>query len=329
MLRDTFRPRFLGQATLAQGPAPSVPLMVSPYSPLIIPSFDVTIKNKGVSKTLKVNFDTGLGYAHLQLPSTVARELGVTPTGSELFSDASKTFFAKTGRIDSLLISGNKECIVANPTVVFYDNAPLMIGNKFINDIGAKISYVDGVPKIYCDLSQKPNGVSSPTFVIVLTNDGISREYDAVFDTGFSSILSVPALVGWDLNLEPYKTEKARTHTGTVDLKVAKVKQMVVKGLPSCPINDFEIHIMPPSSPIKSLVVGEEFFEKVNGTLGYDTKGAFFSCQGSKDSVRSVGDAFIKDDDRYTEDYRIVPILILSALGIAVLSGIIYTYSDP
>lgn len=329
MINDPFRPRFLGQARLGQGPSPSVPLMVSPYIPFIIPSFDVTIKNRGISKTVKVSFDTGLEFAHLQLPLDIARELGVLPTRTEMAADASKTFIVKIGQIDSISIAGIKECAVINPDVVFYDKAPILIGNKFINDIGATISYVNGVPTLSCDLRQKPNGVSSPTFAIVLTNDGREVEYEAIFDTGFTGYLIVPSQVELNMGLTTHQTEKARTHTGTVDLKVAKAKRMVVKGLPYCPIDDFDVHIAPFTSPIRSVIVGEAFFKEVDGALGYDTKGAFFTCGGSQDIARAVGDAFIPDSDRYTIDYRITPVLILSILGIAALSGIVYKYSDP
>lgn len=279
-------------------PRPRLGLIQSPYTAMFIPTFPVTLTNRGRSKTISVGFDTGLEGAHLQIPSSLAASLGIVPTGSEGRRDATQDFVAQKGTIEQISVPGSPGCVLNNGKVLFFDDAPTLIGNSFVQDLGADISYASGSPTFTCNVKQKSEDKVSPIFNMALTQKGKTINATAFFDTGFEgSDLAVPYSIAQQLGLPALSTNVARTHTGTVTLIRSRMDRLALADLPACYVNGANVDILPANSPIQRLIVGEDFMKKIDGKIGYDQQGAYFSCNASKGAVaRAVGEGIIPSD---------------------------------
>jgi hypothetical protein len=269
---------------------------VSPYTLLVIPTFQVMIQNRGLTKTATVGFDTGLADAHLQMPTSLANSLGIVPTGTQNRSDATQTFVAQTGIVDSITVPGVSGCSVRNGKVLFFPNAPFLVGNNFIRDVGAEFTYESGTPELKCNPVVK-SSKTSPIFVVSMANKGRVQNASAFFDTGWEGTdIAVPYSVAYQLGLPALNTVTARTHTGSVSLIKSKMDRLAIQDLPACYVNGAEVDILPSNSPIQKIIVGEGFMKKVNGQLGYDSQGAYFSCSAADGKARAIGEGLLPSD---------------------------------
>jgi len=278
---------------------PRLGSVLSPYTSLIIPTFDVTLKNGSKTQTVNLGFDSGLDGAHIQMPSTMARSFGIVPIESRGGSDLTRSFTASTGRIERITVPGYSGCVLIGGTVLFYDGAPLLIGNDFIRDVGAEISYESDKPSLSCHgPSSGSSSRSLPIFPVSIINKGKTVTRDALFDTGAEGLdVDVPMSVAQELSLPSLSTRQFRTHTGTVTMIVSKTDRLALKDLPECYAGGASVGILPVQSPIQEVIVGEEFFKKTGGKLGYDSQGAYFTCTAAGGrTARSSRFAIIPSD---------------------------------
>ena len=261
--------------------------VLSPYSLTLIPTFDITLKNGKNTQVAKVGFDTGMHGTHLQISSYLARYLGIQSIGKEGRVDATKSFQADVGRIDRIIATGYSGCALAGAKVIFYDGAPDLIGNDFIRDVGAEISYEGEYPFLKCKgPSPDTENMEVPIFPVVLIHNGKVIKTDAMFDTGWErDDIAIPQSIAKDLGLSALKTVTGRTHTGTVTLTVSQMDRLTMQDLPECHVDTANVAILPIESPIQQSIVGEGFFTRINGQLGYDQQGPFFSCSAAQGRV--------------------------------------------
>lgn len=311
----------LGQVRLV---TPRLGAVISPYTMMTIPTFEVTLTNGGRTKTATVGFDTGLEDAHVQIPTSLAKYLGVVGTGTEGRSDATKRFVSQTGTIDKISAGG---CSIENAKVLFFEDAPFLVGNDFIRDVGAEFTYESGVPGLKCSGTSQSRQIMSPIFAVSLIQAGKVHNASAFFDTGFSGAdVVIPWSIATRLGLPTLKTTQADTHTGTVTLVKSKLDRLTLQGMSSCYVDDADVRILPASSPLQEVIVGEGFFKKVNGRIGYDKQGALFSCGAAAGVVvRPIGEGIIPDEVRPAEPGSGVTMdlsinrwpLVIGALGVA------------
>jgi len=304
--------------------------VLSPYSLTLIPEFNITLKNGTNTHIAKVGFDSGMTGAHLQISSYLAHYLGIVATGSEDRQDATQVFRAQVGRIDRITAPGISGCTLAGGKVLFFDGAPLFIGNDFIRDVGAEISYEGGFQILSCaGPAPDTENMSLPVFPVVLIHKGKVLKLDAAFDTGLErDDIAVPQSIAQQLGLPSLKTSTSRTHTGTVTLTLSKLDRLGMRDLPQCYVDFANVAILPPGSPIQIAIVGEGFFDRVKGKLGYDQQGPYFSCAASQGVVsRPVSTVVIPAKDiPIPESSSLIPGLPASVpwiLGGVVAAGVI------
>lgn len=304
--------------------------VLSPYSLTLIPEFNITLKNGTKTQVAKVGFDSGMIGAHLQIPTYLARYLGIIATGSEGRLDATQAFRAQVGRIDRITAPGISGCALAGGKVLFYDGAPTLIGNDFIRDVGAEIRYEGGFQILSCaGPSPDTEHMALPVFPVVLIHKGKVLKVDAAFDTGWErDDVAVPQSIAQQLGLQSLKTSTSRTHTGTVTLTLSELDRLGMQDLPQCYVDAAHVAILPPESPIQVVIVGEGFFNRVKGNLGYDQQGPYFSCAASQGIVaRHVGTIVIPPEDiPVPESTGLIPGVPSSVswiLGGVVVAGVI------
>jgi hypothetical protein len=310
------------------------PRLGIPTSLLFIPKFSILLKNGSRTKAATVGFDTGLQDAHLQVPSTVADELGIVSVGAENRSDATQNFVVNRGIIDEISVPGVSNCSLRNAKVLFFDDAPFLIGNDFLRDLGGDISYAKGTSDLTCDgpnINQQPRSV--PIFSVTLVQGGQAQTVSAFFDTGWEGTdIAVPAGLAQQLGLPALKTITARTHTGTVNLVKSKLDRLSLADVPQCYVDGADVDILPANSPVQRVIVGEGFFKRIDGRIGYDQKGALFSCGGSGAQVaRSTGTGIIPPEAYPIErPLDLDPWLIGGAavLGAGLLASLYLALSD-
>lgn len=303
----------------------------SPYSLTIIPTFRVTLKNGGKTKTVDIGFDSGMPGTHIEMPSSLARELGIVSTSEELWSDLSKTSTASVGRIEQITAVDMPGCAVAAGKVIFREDFPLLIGNDFMRDTGAKITYENGRPSIRCDgPSADANGLLVPVFPIFLVHNGKVIKGEALFDTGYTGGVSVPKYIAEALGLPNLGTITGRAHVGDVTMTVSKVDRVGIRDVAGCHLDSARVDIVPPEAPLQNVLVGEEFFKAVNGQLGYDAQGPYFSCASSpgiiaRPSARVYVPAEVAQGSAWERSLPLSWILGVAAAGI--LGFVAYEYA--
>lgn len=307
---------------------------ISPITLMMIPVFTVMLENKGKTKTAAVGFDTGLQNAHLQIPSSLASSLGILATGTENRSDATQDFVVQKGVIDKISAPGVSNCSLQNAKVLFFPDAPFLIGNDFISDVGADISYEGGSPQLTCDgpmQAQAGQPRAVPIFSVALIHGGKSQTVSAFFDTGWEGTdIAIPWALAQQLGLPALKTITARTHTGTVTLTQSKLDRLALQEIP-CYVDGADVDILPIQSPIQRVIVGEGFFKKIDGRIGYDSQGALFACGRSSAIARSTGTGIIPPEafpiDRMDPN---LPLLVGGAaiLGLGVLVSVALLLRD-
>lgn len=266
---------------LGQGFLP--PAMIpSPFTGMLIPVFSVTLSHRGRSRKADIGFDSGMNGAHLEMPTELADELGITAVSEQTAIDASGEHKVFKGRIDRISIPGQPNCAVDGATVIFFDDAPTLIGNDFIDDIGASISYGANGPRLTCSGSTQGQTRRLPKFPISIIHRGEVIPVEALFDTGWDGAeIAMPTALVERLRLPVVGSQKVRTHTQTLTIKQARADRIALRDLPGCHADEVLVDIMPKGSPfdmLNQVIVGEPFLKRTNGVVGYDSDGAFFSC---------------------------------------------------
>lgn len=309
---------------------------VRPHLGVIMPRFELTLTNGQRTKTEIMGFDTGLEVSHIQIPTSLAEFLGVVATGTKRMSDATQTIIVKTGTIEKITVSGKAGCSIESAKVIFYKEAPSLVGNNFIQDVGAEFAYENGIPKVKCSGPSQSRPVMLPIFVISMIHQGKVHNTPALFDTGWEGTdVAVPWSIAKEMGLPILNTTQGITHTGTVTLVQSKLDRLTLQQIPHCYVDGADVDILPESSPIQKVIVGEGFFKKINGRIGYDTQGAFFSCGAASGRAvrpadeaagmiaRPSGEGMIPDEVRITMGSDINPWL-LTIGGLAGAGAIAY-----
>lgn len=254
----------------------------SPYSLTVVPTFRVTLKNGIKTKTVDIGFDSGMPDTHIEMPTALANELGIIATSEETWADLSRSSVVSAGRIELITVSDRPGCSVAGGKVIFQKDAPLLIGNDFMRDTGAKITYENGKPSIRCDgPSADAKGLLVPVFPIFLVHNGRVIKTEALFDTGYQRGVAMPQRMAQELGLPSLGTLTGWAHQGNATVTLSKVDRLGLQAVAGCHIGPANVDIFSPDAPIQSVLVGEEFFKAVNGQLGYDAQGPYFSCASS------------------------------------------------
>jgi hypothetical protein len=247
----------------------------------------------------------------------LARELGIIKTGVEQFVDASGVSYSSIGKIDWIGVAADQGCGVRSGKVIFHEGAPLLIGNDFIRDIGASIKYGSSGPALSCSSGEVNPGLHVPMFRISITNGGKVLNAEALFDTGWEGAdLALPWTMAEELGLVVTGTTRARTHTGVVTYSQAKADRLGLRDFGECYINGAVVDIHPRGSSLNKVIVGETFFEKTSGMLGYDEDGAFYSCRGGE--VRATRRSWIPLDE-LTHEIQSDPGLVVVGAGLVVV----------
>lgn len=260
--------------------------IISHYSNALIPTFLIKLTHGGKSKTVVAGFDTGLEGADIEIPSSMAYELGISVQTTMVASDSTMTFNQSIGTIDEISVPSVSNCVLRPGIVSFFNGATqVLIGINFLKALGAEIAY-QGTPTLTCrGYSAGTEQMIAPSFAITLVQGQKVLNTTALFDTGFTSDLLVTAQVAQMMGLRATGIQQAKTHTGTVGLGIAKLDRLSLKDIPQCNLTDVDVRIQSASSPLQDILVGEGFIEKVGGRIGYDRQGALFSCENAKGMI--------------------------------------------
>lgn len=277
---------FLGQIRLAQVAQPgySSNRKFAPSASLgaIIPRFPIEISHGDVQKRVDVGLDTGMWGAHIEMPTDLAEDLGLVAVDREVHTDASGSFRVNVAVIEKISVG---ECSVNKAKVIFFDDAPLLVGNPLVGDLGITVTYGEKGPTIKCSKTSA-SGFYFPKFEVSLQNKSQLLSKQAIFDTGWeTAALAVSQRTADKLGLVVIGKLTAQTHSGTVTHSTAKIERVTVKDLGQCHVDDALVVIHPRGSALDVLdytIVGEPFFKKTGGMIGYDPEGAFFMCSGSQ-----------------------------------------------
>lgn len=254
------------------------PFLAAPLRPQA--SFPVELSNGTRSEHLEAGFDTGMTGAHLEIPSTLAAALGLPIMGTEMLVDASGRRPISVSYIDRLKVDGAPGCLVEGAKVWFFEGAPVLIGNDFMRDAGASISYSPDGPTITCGKPSRDG--SLPKFRISLEQGEERLEVPAAFDTAWtSSDLALPEAIADALGIPVLGEEVEPTPTGSYRALVARIDGMSLSDQPECRVENARVRILPKSSPLpERVIVGEPFFLKTAGVVGYGPDGPFYRCGG-------------------------------------------------
>jgi len=297
----------------------------------VMPHFDITIKNAGRSKTVSAGFDTGMNTADLEIPSSLASALGIVPTKFSQVADTSKVYTQKVGFAEEISVPSAPGCTLKQAAVNFSDElTQVLIGSTFFQSVGGEISYEGGSPVIKCTGS-KSLGVLAPAFNVTLSNGVKVLKAPALFDTGFSADLSLGEDQARQMGLVVTGYEDARTHTGTVRLGIASMERLSVSDVPTCQLMKAKVMVMPASSPLQNMLVGESFLRKVGGKVGYDQAGAYFTCLGAASGQLARPVAFSRVSAGIIPDlssWEGIAAAVLGAVGLLSLGAAIASNLD-
>jgi predicted aspartyl protease len=312
--------------TMGQMPAPPIAGFIpSPITGALIPVFLVELTHRGRTEQIQVGFDTGMSGAHLEIPTSTANKLGLTAIDTEEFIDASGVHLSSVAHIDKISLPGKSGCFVPRAKVIFHDGAPTLIGNDFIRDIGGSIRYGSKGASLTCTGGIAEPGLHLPKFRISIVHRNKVLNVDALFDTGWETAdVAMPASMADQLGLSIIGQKTASTHTGNVTLYQAKADKVGLSDLSQCFVNDAVVSIYPRGSSWDDLghvVVGEPFFKRTGGTLGYDSDGAFFGCRASSGRVRAIETEWVPID-YLVSTVMGVPAVVWIAGGLLVVVGL-------
>jgi hypothetical protein len=137
-----------------------------------------------------------------------------------------------------------------------------------------------------------------PAFTMNLIQGQKVLTAPAYFDTGFSSDIAVTQQTAAQMGLPITGYVDAKTHTGVVHLGTATMDRLGLKDLPGCFVQHVSVVVLPPEAPLQNMLVGESFVRKLSGRVGYDAKGAYFSCKEAGTQVaRAVAFARVSAGD--------------------------------
>lgn len=259
----------------------------------IIPKFEILIKNGTKTKTVLAGFDTGMQGSDIEMPTSMAMELGITQISLAKATDASMSFDLKQGIADEVSVPASSGCTLKKAMVGFFDGAAeVLIGNNFLASLGAEISYESGKPALVCT-GMAGGGLLSPAFSMNLIQGQKVLTVPAYFDTGFSSDIAIPQSTAAQLGIPVTGAIDAKTHTGVIHLGTGKMDRLGLRDLPNCFSTGVSVVVIPPDGPLQNILVGESFIEKVGGRVGYDAQGAYFACKSSPTKARAVAFARI------------------------------------
>ena len=247
-----------------------------------ISTFEVELRHGTRSVRVMAGFDSGMAGAYLEIPSSLARELGIQRLATETLMDSSGSSLIGVGRIDGISIGGESGCSVRNVKTWFFEDAPILVGNDFMREVNAVVTY-GAEPSLSCK-SGAPAAEKDLRFrILIIPESGNPYATEAFFDTGWeSSDLVVPPRVAKLLGLRPLGVEDSPTPTGTYRAPYARVPRVELALDRGCGVDDAKVKIF---SFLDRIIIGESFFKKTGGTVGYGPGGAFYRCSGPAEAL--------------------------------------------
>jgi hypothetical protein len=240
-----------------------------------ISTFEVELRHGGRSKRVSAGFDSGMVGAALEIPSSLARSLGLEAVSTEILKDPSGRHTISVGRLEELGIPGRSDCVVQNAKTWFFEGAPILVGDFFMREIGAIVSY-GKVPTLECSGPSSGRAPGPLMFPVTISNRGRTIEVDAFFDTAWeSSDLVVPPRLAQEIGLEATERESAPSPTGSYSAPVGRVDLLALADVPACAVSGARTKVL---DFLGRVIVGEAFFKKTGSSVGYDQTGPVFRC---------------------------------------------------
>lgn len=264
----------------------------------MVPTAEVELRNGAKSRKEKAIIDTGMNGTHLLIPSAIANELGIVPTGKEIQNTIRGQQEVLIGKIDLISIPGMQTCALANGKVTIGGDM-VVLGQPFLAATGAAIIYGEFGAGLQC--SGKPSAAVGvfPQFNFDIANKNRTETVTAVVDTGFYGDLGLPFEIATKLGLEKKSTQEVTTPQGKVNVAMSTVDRLSLSGHPLCTVQNAEVVILPENAPSKVIVVGEGFLEKlpkngqIKAAVAYGKDGAVFVCAADKSKVPAAKSIYL------------------------------------
>jgi hypothetical protein len=227
-------------------------------------------------------FDSGMVGAALEIPSSLARSLGLEAVSTEILKDPSGQRTISVGRLKLLGIPGRPDCALKSVKTWFFPQAPVLVGDSFMREIGAVVSYGE-IPKLECSGAAPARADGPLMFPVLISNGGKTLEVNAFFDTAWeSSDLVVPARAALALGIRVTSREDAPAPSGSYNAPVGRVDRLALADAPRCAVNGARVKIL---DFLDRVIVGESFFKKTGSSVGYDQAGPVYRCGGQTTPV--------------------------------------------
>lgn len=253
---------------------------------LRIPTVDVSLVHAGRRVRVAAGVDSGLEGFDVLVSRARARELDVAVTGRRVVAIATgEDLVVGTGEIDRVEVAGKPACALSIAQAGILDETETYIGPSFMQAVGMTVEYGAGGPSVRCTGAQ-PRLDHHPVFPIYLVHRGRIMDVDAVFDTGFEGMVAVPEDAVDALGLVREGEIDIRHHGGITTVPFTSLDRVGMKAVPQCWAS--QVAPVPIQSP-RLAVVGEGFLRTVNGIVGYDLQGAYFTCEAAPTVVRAKG----------------------------------------
>jgi hypothetical protein len=226
--------------------------------------------HNGRVRGINAGLDSGMGGAHLEIPTTLAAELGLRKNGSMVLDDPSGRRMVDVATLDRVRIGS---CSLDRVTVLYFDGAPVLIGDDLMRALGLIVTYWPEGVRVNCAGSRSSGAVRFP---LVLTHHGRRREVDGWFDTAWeSSDLAVPRVLAEEMSLEVMGVESAPAPGGAYEAPVSTIDRIDMRDVPGCGVENAKVKILPAGR----VIVGEPFLRKTTSTVGYGPSGPVYGCR--------------------------------------------------
>jgi hypothetical protein len=138
------------------GPAVPAGFIISPITSAFIPTFPIILTHKGKSITTTGGFDTGVTGVAMNIPASMAAQLGLTDQGSFDTNTWAGSISMHKSTIDQIQVAGSK-CAMRNAAITYGgDWTTPLVGNLFFNSMGGSIEYTDNGPVYNCTGGDTP-----------------------------------------------------------------------------------------------------------------------------------------------------------------------------
>lgn len=256
------------------------------------PLFDVEFRQGKKSAIIPAYIDSGAKSVHARIPTKIADELGIEPTGTATMRATSQEREVLIGQIDYISFPKTK-CTVANGIIVIGGEDVASLGQPFLAATGATVQYAEGKVRVVCDQKASPIGIW-PQFSFDLVKGGRKETITAILDTGFTGGVSLTEELAKKLGLEKSSETDVTDASGKKwKAGVSSLDRVSFAGHQKCAVEGLEAYIYP-EAVNQPLLVGEKFLDSMAGAayLGYDENSAWAGCDADEMKIRSVNSVY-------------------------------------